>query len=115
MAFSLHPFPFSFTSSTTKAATTSLSLRSTFIPSRNCRSATESPVFNWDLCQFQMLVAASVVYFLNLCGDILINRLYRDDVRLVVEEVVVALVVEEVREEGKGRDRNAVKALCHNH
>lgn len=29
-----------------------------------------------------MPVAASAIYFLNLRGDVLINRLYRDDVGL---------------------------------
>jgi hypothetical protein len=31
-----------------------------------------------------MPVAASAIYFLNLRGDVLINRLYRDDVGYVV-------------------------------
>ncbi|KAF0934667.1 hypothetical protein E2562_026415 [Oryza meyeriana var. granulata] len=31
-----------------------------------------------------MPVAASAIYFLNLRGDVLINRLYRDDVGCVV-------------------------------
>jgi hypothetical protein len=30
-----------------------------------------------------MPVAASAIYFLNLRGDVLINRLYRDDVGYV--------------------------------
>lgn len=31
-----------------------------------------------------MPVSASAIYFLNLRGDVLINRLYRDDVGLVI-------------------------------
>jgi hypothetical protein len=31
-----------------------------------------------------MPVAASAIYFLNLRGDVLINRLYRDDVGYAV-------------------------------
>ncbi|GFQ04009.1 ap-2 complex subunit mu [Phtheirospermum japonicum] len=34
-----------------------------------------------------MPVAASAIYFLNLRGDVLINRLYRDDVGVTCEDM----------------------------
>lgn len=36
-----------------------------------------------------MPVAASAIYFLNLRGDVLINRLYRDDVGCVVPFAII--------------------------